>query len=65
MATLRIPPNIPKPTLQEMRECPIIKQFDDLGIWFGINPPCIDAREMVLHLSDTPYTCLLYTSRCV
>ena len=38
MATLRIPPNIPKPTLQEMRECPIIKQFDDLGIWFGINP---------------------------
>ena len=56
MTTLRIPPNIPKPTLEEMRACPIIKQFDDLGIWFGINPPCIDAREMVLHISDTPQT---------
>ncbi|MCQ4814294.1 metallophosphoesterase [Cloacibacillus evryensis] len=65
MATLRIPPNIPKPTLQEMRECPIIKQFDDLGIWFGINPPCIDAKEMVLHLSDTPYTIYPYLRRAL
>lgn len=65
MTTLRIPPNIPKPTLEEMRACPIIKQFDDLGIWFGINPPCIDAREMVLHISDTPQTMYHYLRRAL
>lgn len=65
MATLHLPSNIPKPTLQEIRECPIIKHFDDLGIWFGINPPCIDARDMVLHLSDTPYTIYPYLRRAL
>ncbi|MEG1823213.1 MAG: metallophosphoesterase [Cloacibacillus sp.] len=65
MATQRIPPNIPKPTLQEIRDCPIIRNFDDLGIWFGLNPPCIDAKDMVLHISDTPSTIYPYLKRAL
>ncbi|MDO5114561.1 MAG: metallophosphoesterase [Synergistaceae bacterium] len=63
MVTLHLPQNIPKPTLEEIRDCPIIRHFDDLGIWFGINPPCIDAKDMLLHISDTPSTMYPYLKR--
>lgn len=65
MATLPLPQNLPKITLQEIRNCPIIRNFDDLSIWFGLNPPCIDAKEMVLHISDTPFTMYSYLRRAL
>lgn len=63
MGTPRLPQNVPRPTLQEFRANRVIRKFDDLGIWFGINPPCIDAREMALLVSDTPHTIYPYLRR--
>lgn len=41
----------------------IIRRIDDMSIWLGINPPLIDASEMLLHISDTPYTLYPYLRR--
>ena len=43
----------------------IIRRIDDLSIWFGVNPPAIDARNMLLHISDTPYTIFPYLRRAL
>lgn len=65
MTTLHLPDNLPKMPLHEIRECPIIRRIDDLGIWFRYNPPCIDARNMVMHISDTPSTMFPFLRRAL
>ena len=56
MTTLHLPANLPKPTLEEIRNCPIRSRIDDICVRIGLNPPPIDGRDMILHISDTPST---------
>lgn len=43
----------------------LIRRIDGLSIWFGINPPAIDASDMLLHISDTPGTLYPYLRRAL
>ncbi|NLX84259.1 MAG: metallophosphoesterase [Synergistaceae bacterium] len=65
MGTLHIPSNLPKPTLEEIRSCPIRSRIDNIAIKTGLNPPLIDGRDMILHLSDTPSTMFSYIRRAI
>lgn len=65
MTTLHLPTNLPKPTFEEIRRCPIRSRIDDMWIRFGINPPPIDGRDMILHISDTPSTMFPYIRRAL
>ena len=63
MATIPLPDNLPKIPLHDIRECPIVRHIDDLGIWLRYNAPCIDASNMVMHISDTPSTMFPFLRR--
>lgn len=65
MTTLHLPTNLPKPTLEEIRNSVIGCCIDDMYIRFGINPPPIDGRDMILHISDTPSTMFSYIRRAL
>jgi|GEM_PF-190841 len=63
--TLHLPKNLPKPTFEEIRSCPIRSRIDDLTVRAGFNPPPIDARDMILHISDTPSIMFSYLRRAL
>jgi hypothetical protein len=65
MTTLHLPANLPKPTLEEIRNCPIRSRIDDICVRIGLNPPPIDGRDMILHISDTPSTMFPYLRRAI
>jgi len=65
MTTLHLPENYPGPTLEEIRNCPIRSRIDNLSIRAGLNPPPIDGRDMILHISDTPSSMFSYLQRAI
>lgn len=65
MTTLHLPSNLPKPTLEEIRNCPIRSRIDDIAVRIGLNPPPVDGRDMILHISDTPSTMFPYLKRAI
>lgn len=65
MTTLHLPENLPKPTLEELRSSPIHCCIDNLTIKAGFNPPPIDGRGMILHVSDTPSNMFPYLRRAL
>ena len=65
MSTPRLPPVPPEPTLEEIRNCPVRSRIDDICVRAGLNPPPIDGRDMILHISDTPSTMFPYLRRAI
>jgi 3',5'-cyclic AMP phosphodiesterase CpdA len=65
LGTLHLPNNLPKPTFEEIRSCPIRSRIDNLTMRAGLNPPLIDGRDMILHISDTPSTMFSYLRRAI
>ncbi len=65
MTTLHLPKNLPRPTFEEIRNCPLRSRIDDLTIRAGFNPPPIDGRDMILHISDTPSIMFPYLRRAL
>lgn len=65
MTTLHLPKNLPAPTYEEIRSCPIRSRIDDLTIRAGLNPPPVDGRDMILHISDTPSIMFPYLRRAI
>lgn len=66
MTTLHLPSNLPGPAdFEEIRNCPIRSRIDDMTIFAGLNPPPVDARNMILHISDTPFTMFQYLRRAI
>ena len=66
MTTLHIPPNLPGAAdFEEIRNCPIRSRIDNMTIRVGLNPPPVDAHEMILHISDTPFTMFQYLRRAI
>lgn len=66
MTTLHIPSNLPGPAnYDEIRSCPIRSRIDNMTILAGLNPPPVDARNMILHVSDTPFTMYQYLRRAI
>ena len=50
---------------EEIRNCPIRSRIDDICVRIGLNPPPIDGRDMILHISDTPSTMFPYLRRAI
>lgn len=66
MTTLHIPSNLPGPAdMEEISKCPIRSRIDDITIRAGLNPPRVEEREMILHISDTPFTMFQYLKRAI
>ncbi len=65
MSTMHPPKNLPKPTFEEIRSCPVRSRIDDFTVRLGLNPPPIDGRDMILHISDTPSTMFSYLRRAI
>ena len=65
ITTLHLPSNLPKPTLEEIRSCPVRSRIDNIAVRAGLNPPPVDGRDMILHISDTPSTMFPYLRRAI
>jgi len=65
LTTLHLPHNLPKPTFEEIRNCPIRSRIDNISVLAGVNPPPIDGRDMILHISDTPSNMFSYLRRAI